>query len=147
VIAVLPLRDRDRAREHLLSQMPADKREEIEKQMFSVSQNPYKLIEEQLGVPFFDNLQKIAKARLAGMSDRAAVVYLGTICEGVSKKHPQIRDTFIPWLIERTVGYSRWKILAEIDHPIFYKHESVNCSCNSIRRWKDNEYDNQNQSV
>jgi hypothetical protein len=49
----------------------------------------------------------------------AAVVYLGTICEGVSKKHPQIRDTFIPWFIERTVGYSRWKILAEIDHPDF----------------------------
>lgn len=115
----------DRARDHLLSKIPADKREEIEKQMFTMSQNPYELIEEQLGVPFFDNLERLAKKRLAGMSDRAAVVYIGTICEGVSQRHPQIRDTFIPRFIERTVGYERYKALAEIDDPDFDDPETT----------------------
>lgn len=106
----------DRAREHLLSQIPADKRHEIEEQMFSMSQNPYELIEEQLNVPFFDNLQNVAKARLAGLDDVSAIGYMTNIIAGVMNRHPQLTD-FPVWFITSTISQERWDRISKIENP------------------------------
>lgn len=96
----------DRARDFLLSQMPEEERAELERELFKLSQNPYQLIEEQLGVPFFDNLKKTATARLQGLDDAMAIGYLANITEGIVQKHPELTD-FKEWFLSSVLDFDR----------------------------------------
>ena len=104
----------DRARDFLLSQMPEEERAELERELFKLSQNPYQLIEEQLGVPFFDNLKKTATARLQGLDDAMAIGYLANITEGIVKRHPELTD-FGGWFISNVVDCHRLQRLLATD--------------------------------
>jgi len=76
------------AKECILSDLPEESRRVIEEQMFSLSQDPYEMLEDSLGVSFFENLKRIAKARLMeldfwwreGENRRSAYNYNYTRC-------------------------------------------------------------------
>jgi hypothetical protein len=55
-------------------------------------QNPFKLLEEQLGVPFFSNLEELAKKRISTLTDTQAASYLAAMIGGLTGKNPWLED-------------------------------------------------------
>ena len=105
----------DKAQEFLLNQVPEEHRESMKGEMYSLSQNPYELIEQQLGVPFFDNLVKRAKARLQVLDDEQTIIYLLAIVSGIEKCHPELTD-FGNWFFSNVVSKKRYsKMLSVVD--------------------------------
>ena len=102
------------AQDFLLSQVPEEHRESIKEEMFEFSQNPYELIEEQLGVPFFDNLVKRVKARLKTIDDESASLYILNIIAGIENCHPEL-DNFGTWFIANVISKERFKKLINIE--------------------------------
>lgn len=110
----------DRAKEYLLEQVPEENRPKIESQLVSMDSDPYQLVNEQVGVEFFNNLVKIARSRLSGIDDSQAAGYLMNITEGIKMKHPELSG-FDDWFLSQVLSQERMKQLSEIE-------ESGDCS-------------------
>jgi hypothetical protein len=57
--------------------------------------DPYKQLEEHLGVPFFHNLLTAIAKRVEGYSDAEAKFYIGVICQGFIEAHPWGDDLIV----------------------------------------------------
>ena len=96
----------DRAREFILSQVPESERESFNQHFVTITQDPYQMIEERLGIPFFENLKNIAAARVRDLDDATAIGYIANITEGITKRHPNLED-FRPWFLSNVLDYDR----------------------------------------
>ena len=94
------------AREFILSQVPEEERESFNQHFITITQDPYQLIEERLGVPFFENLKNIAAARVRDLDDATAISYIATVVEGIMKRHPNL-DDFRPWFLSSVLDNDR----------------------------------------
>jgi hypothetical protein len=52
------------------------------------SQNPYRLLEKDIGAPFFSSLKVLVKRRTDNIDDTHAIHYLNIILENISDRHP-----------------------------------------------------------
>lgn len=102
----------DQCQAFLMSRLPENKRDAFEQDLrengglLTIEQNPARMLEAQLGTPFFDNLLKLAKQRAAALDDIQLADYLGNIIAGVLQRHPEF-DWFPDWLIDRTLSKER----------------------------------------
>jgi len=110
----------NRAREYLLEQVPEGNRPELEAELISINSDPYELINQQVGCDFFNNLVKITRSRLSGITDAQAFGYLMNVTEGIKMKHPELSD-FGDWFLSQTVSQERLNRLSELE-------ESGDCS-------------------
>ena len=79
-----------------------------------VTQDPFKMLENSLGVPFFASLEAIVKLRFKTLSDRQVASYLSMLFGGLQTKHPWITDDFAWSFFSKTVGVDRLKKLEKI---------------------------------
>jgi hypothetical protein len=72
------------------------------------------ILEKTLGVPFFDNLSKLAGNRLATMDNATASIYVLWLMQGISSRHPKIEKDFCDWLMFDVCG-ERLSDLASVE--------------------------------
>jgi hypothetical protein len=85
---------KDEALQPFLESMTPEDRAalEVEGMIKYPQQNPFKLLEDQLGVPFFANLQELAKKRIDTLDDAHAASYLAAMIGGLEGKHSWLED-------------------------------------------------------
>lgn len=104
----------NRAQTYLLNQIPEKHKEEFKAELVRMNQaNPYLMLEKQLGINFFDNLQKIAQTRLSTLDDLQAIGYITNIIKGIKARHPELED-FAEWFITSVVSKDRWDRLTNL---------------------------------
>jgi hypothetical protein len=66
-----------------------------------ISQDPYQLLEQHLGVPFFESLLSIAKQRILTLNDNDAAYYIYVLLDGMILANPWLKnDSFITQLLK-----------------------------------------------
>lgn len=102
-----------RAKDYILEAAPKEEKDRIRKIFEHWEDDPWKKLENHLGVPFFENLKQIVSERVKTLTDDEAIHYLYHITEGFGKKHPQIGNQFSAWLIYDGIGMDRWKSIQQ----------------------------------
>jgi hypothetical protein len=69
----------------------------------------YNLLEEELGVPFFDSLEALAKQRIEDMDDAHTIHYLNIILDGTTARHPWLLRSQFPYRFMASVCGERLK--------------------------------------
>jgi hypothetical protein len=81
----------------------------------SVTQDPFKMLDDSLGVPFFTKLEAISKLRLATLSDAEACEYVGMLGGGLQNKHNWISIEWCVHFCHKILGADRFKQV--MNHP------------------------------
>jgi hypothetical protein len=81
----------------------------------SIEQEPFKMLEDSLGVLFFTKLEAISKLRLATLNDAQACEYVGMLGGGLQNKHNWISIEYCVHFFHRTLGADRFKRV--MNHP------------------------------
>lgn len=81
----------------------------------SVTQDPFKMLEDSLGVLFFTKLEAVSKLRLATLNDAQACEYVGMLGGGLQNKHDWISIEYCVHFFHRTLGADRFKRV--MNHP------------------------------
>lgn len=76
------------------------------------SQNPYKLLEKDLGAPFFSSLKALTKQRIDNIDDAHAIHYLNIILDNISERHPWLLFDQFPHRFMVSVYGERLKRIA-----------------------------------
>ena len=79
-----------------------------------VTQDPFKMLEDSWGVPFFNSLEAIAKLRCGMLSDDQAGHYLSFIAGGMQGKHNWITDNWIASFFIRVLGKARFESIMSL---------------------------------
>jgi hypothetical protein len=59
--------------------------------------NFYDSLEKDLGIPFFDSIQAIAKLRILTLNDTQMIIYSSSLLGGIEKRHPWLeKNSFAP---------------------------------------------------
>lgn len=74
-------------------------------------QNPYELLEKDLGVPFFDSIEALAKLRIETMTNAYAIHYLNILIRALSDRHPWLMSDGFPYRFMVSVCGERLKEL------------------------------------
>jgi hypothetical protein len=69
----------------------------------------YNLLVEELGVPFFDLLEALAKRRIKDMDDAHTIHYLNIILDGITSRHPWLLPSQFPYRFMASVCGERLK--------------------------------------
>lgn len=80
-----------------------------------LNNNPFKMLEEELGFPFFTSLQAVVKLRIQSLDDNRASKYLGTLIEGLQNKHSWIADDWVILFFQRMLGGDRFDRLWDME--------------------------------
>jgi hypothetical protein len=114
--------------EKIAEDLPSGTIQEMRNRDMICNQNPYELLEQDLGVPFFDSLQAIAKLRVQTLSDSQAKIYC-TFFIGIEKRHSWLmNDNFFARFV--TIVYG--KDLCEDDKVNNNTAERVNVSAMAL---------------
>jgi hypothetical protein len=70
----------------------------------SQHQDPFKMLEDSLGVPFFTKLEAIVKLRIQALDDVRSAVYLSGLTGGMQNKHFWLSDDWIVGFIKKVCG-------------------------------------------
>lgn len=81
----------------------------------SVEQDPFKMLEDSLGVLFFTKLEAVSKLRLATLNDKQACEYVGMLGGGLQNKHDWVSIEYCVSFFHRTLGADRFKRV--MSHP------------------------------
>jgi hypothetical protein len=103
--------------EKMLADMTPESLAEFRKMGYikSLEQNPFKMLEDSLGVLFFTKLEAISKLRLATLNDAQACEYVGMLGGGLQNKHDWISIEYCVHFFHRTLGADRFKRV--MSHP------------------------------
>jgi hypothetical protein len=78
-----------------------------------VTQDPFKMLETSLGLPFFDSLEAIAKLRAATLDDASAAAYMGMLVDGMINKHSWLSPSWAYSFSERVLGTERLAVIRD----------------------------------
>jgi hypothetical protein len=98
--------------DRIMADMPADKVAQFKAMGYikSVTQDPFKMLESHLGVPFFTSIEAIAKLRVRSLSDIEAAHYLAALAGGMQGKHNWISNDWVVGFFARVLGEQRFKV-------------------------------------
>jgi hypothetical protein len=77
--------------EKISANLPPDTVKGMETSGMISAQSPYELLEQDLGVPFFDSLQAVAKLRIQTLSDAQVSIYCAFFID-VERRHPWLES-------------------------------------------------------
>jgi hypothetical protein len=75
--------------------------------MKTLEQDPFKMLDNSLGVPFFANIERIAKLRISSLSIDKIPLYIGNLFGGMQNRHDWITDEYLRGLAGSVCG-DRW---------------------------------------
>jgi hypothetical protein len=88
--------------------------------------NFYDSLEEDLGIPFFDSIQAIAKLRILTLTDTQMTIYSSSLLGGIEKRHPWLEsNNFAPRFIAVICGERLYKKLSITKTIIYESMETV----------------------
>jgi hypothetical protein len=79
-------------------------------------QDPFKMLEDSLGLPFFTKLEAVVKLRIRSMDDTRSASYLAGLCGGMQNKHSWLSTEWVVGFLQKVCG-DRFEALTSIDSP------------------------------
>lgn len=100
----------------ILADMSPKERSEFQGKGFSkkISQDPFKMLEDSLGVPFFTKLEAVVKLRVKSLNDIQSTSYVTFLASGMQHKHSWISDDWIVRFFYKVLGTDRFDRLMKI---------------------------------
>jgi hypothetical protein len=80
------------------------------------NQDPFKMLEDSLGVPFFTSLEAVVKLRIQTLNDVRSAGYLAGLTGGLQNKHLWLTDGWLVGFVQKVCG-GRFDRIAKIDPP------------------------------
>jgi hypothetical protein len=68
------------------------------------NQDPFKMLEDSLGVPFFTSLEAVVKLRVRSLTDARSAVYLAGLFGGLQDKHSWLSSGWVVGFIKKVCG-------------------------------------------
>jgi hypothetical protein len=101
----------------IVADLPPEIRKEFEREgmVKSMTQDPFKMLDESLGVPFFTKLAAIVKLRVQTLSDEQASIYLCGIAGGMQHKHNWISDEWVVRFFYNSLGKDRFEVFRKME--------------------------------
>lgn len=105
--------------EKIMDDLPSEKRAEFEKLGYvqKMNQDPFQMLDDSLGVPFFTSLEGCVKIRVSSLSDADAAGYISRLASGLQTKHNWVTDEWVIGFFYRVLGAERFKLVMENDYP------------------------------
>jgi hypothetical protein len=102
--------------DRIVADLPTEALAEFRKMNYikSVVQDPFKMLEESLGVPFFTKLEAVCKLRVSTLSDIKTAHYLSSLAGGMQGKHNWISDDWVVGFFVRVLGEVRFKVFINL---------------------------------
>jgi hypothetical protein len=99
----------------IMDDMPPESQEKFKEMGYikAHSQDPFKMLEDSLGVPFFTKLEAIVKLRFTTLDDGEVGEYLSYIAQGLQNKHSWIDDAWVGKFFLRTMGENRFQAVCK----------------------------------
>lgn len=94
-----------------------------------VTQDPFKMLEESLGVPFFTKLEAIAKLRVSTLTDSESGVYVGVLADAIGRKHSWISDDWRMKFAHSILGKERLMLVVETDTDTIPDDRATDIKC------------------
>jgi hypothetical protein len=101
-----------------LDTLPPDKLAEMKAKghLRTQAQDPFQMLEDSLGVPFFTSLEAVARIRVQSLSDAQASCYLAGITNGLMNKHSWLSVEWLVGFVQKVCG-TRFDGVASIEDP------------------------------
>jgi hypothetical protein len=119
----------------LLSRIVADmspkERSEFQGKGFAkkVNQDPFKMLEESLGVPFFTKLEAIGKLRASTLTDSESGFYIGVLADAIGRKHSWIPDDWGMKFAHSILGKERLMLVVKTDTDTIPGDRATDIKC------------------
>jgi hypothetical protein len=109
---------KDEILQPFLDSLPPEKLAEFEAKGYlkRQAQDPFKMLEDSLGVPFFTKLEAVVKLRVQSLPDARAAVYLSGLTGGMMNKHSWLSSDWVVGFLQKVCG-DRFDRIAKIDPP------------------------------
>jgi hypothetical protein len=78
------------------------------------NQDPFKMLEDSLGVPFFTSLEAVVKLRIQSLNDVRSAVYLTGLTGGMQTKHSWLSSNWVVGFLQKVCG-ERFDRIAQTD--------------------------------
>jgi hypothetical protein len=100
----------------IMADMSPKERSEFQGKGFAkkVTTDPFKMLEDSLGVPFFTSLEAIVKLRVQSLDDVRTAGYISFLAGGMQNKHSWISDEWMIRFFHRVLGADRFKAIMKL---------------------------------
>jgi hypothetical protein len=115
----------------IMADMSPKERSEFQGKGFTkkVTTDPFKMLEDSLGVPFFTKLEAIAKLRVSTLTDSESSFYIGVLTDAIGRKHSWIPDDWGMKFAHSILGSLRLKRVIKADMPDSTDDRATDIKC------------------
>jgi hypothetical protein len=107
---------KDEILQPFLDSLPPEKLAELKAMghLKTQSQDPFKMLEDSLGIPFFTSLEAVVKLRIQTLDDARSATYLAGLVGGMQNKHTWLSTNWVVGFLQKVCG-ERFDRIAQTD--------------------------------